>query len=426
MLVAGSAWLSRLLTAAIGLVSIRILIQELGTEQYAVYAVLGGLQGWYLLTDLGIGTSLQNHISEQRALNRHYEEYISLAGLIAILLMAASILLLYVISPFFAPALLGGVTFLNDAGKSSHFFIVGLISIATCFGGITYRIWYAEQKGYWANIVPAFASIVSLMAIVAVAKSSLHHKLYWNLVAAFGPAGALPIVLFIGRTAGNMLRIRNFNLKLLLPLMKRGLKFWLVGIMAAGVLQVDYLIMARLLNAHEIVVYNLTAKIFGLVYFIYTAVLNAVWPVCAEAITRNAWNEVNRLIVRYILLGGTIIIVSTAVFGIFGQQIISVLSPKEAVVIPISFILLFGIYQIIRSYTDTYGMVLQSMSYIRPFLVFTPFQVLINVTAQYILVKKYGPYGVIGGLIMSFLMTATWVIPVCFYRKMKDKVGLTT
>lgn len=422
MLVAASAWLSRLVTAAVGLLSIRVLIQGLGTDQYAVYAVLGGLQGWYLLADLGIGTSLQNHISERRAMERPYEDFIAIAGVIAIILMVLSIVLLYFASPFLAPLVMKGASYLSEAEKAQHFFVVGLISVATCIGGISYRIWYAEQKGYLANIIPSVASLLSFAAVVAVSQSSLAHKLYWSLIAAFGPAGALPAAIFLKRIAGNVLQVRSVKLDILWPLVKRGLKFWLVAIMAAGVLQVDYLIMSRFLTANEIVVYNLTAKMFALVYFVYTAILSAVWPVCAEAIAQNAWQQVTRLLSRYIIIGTVIIVAFTLILYFYLQPIVNILSPKEIVTVPVQFVIFFGLYQLVRVFTDTYGMALQSMSYIRPFLIYMPIQVLINVFLQWVLVAKYGVYGVIAGLSLSFLLTATWVIPFSFYKKRNDKL----
>ncbi len=47
------------------------------------------------------------------------------------------------------------------------------------------------------------------------------------------------------------------------------------------VLQTDYIVMSQL-SAADIIKYTVTMKIFGLMFFIYTAVLQALWPVCAE------------------------------------------------------------------------------------------------------------------------------------------------
>lgn len=420
LLVAASAWVSRLVTAAVGLFSIRILIQGLGTEQYALYAVLGGLQGWYLLADLGVGTSLQNHISERRAGKHSYEDFIAMAGIIAIFLTLLSILFLFFASPFLAPLILKGFPFLNDAEKARHFFITGVISIATCFGGIVYRIWYAEQKGYLANVVPAVASLISFAAIVFVTRSSLEHKLYWSLVAAFGPAGMLPAVAFLLQFGGSLQRSSSVKREILWPLVKRGLKFWLSAIMAAGVLQMDYLVMARFLPANEIVVYNLTSKIFGLVYFIYTALLTAVWPVCAEAVARNDWHEVMGYVKQYIVMGVLLLSGSTLLLAFFMPELIHLLAPDKAVMVPVLFIVIMGCYNVIRIWSDTFAMVLQSMSYLRPFVVYIPVQAIITIVLQVSLAPRFGVAGIVYALIASFSLTAAWVLPWCVLRRKRE------
>src|SRR3954451_20467043 len=66
VVVTASAWISRIVSAAMQLIVVRILIQSLGIESYAVFALLYGLAGWYLLADFGLGFSLQNLISERR------------------------------------------------------------------------------------------------------------------------------------------------------------------------------------------------------------------------------------------------------------------------------------------------------------------------------------------------------------------------
>lgn len=422
LVVAATAWGSRVVTAVVGLFTIRILIQALGTELYAVYAVLGGLQGWYLLTDLGIGNSLQNHISERRAQGRAYGDFIITAGSIMVGLLFLSVALLYVISPFLAPLILKGFSFVSDEDKSSYFFITGVISILTCFGGIAYRIWYAEQKGYLANILPAAASFVSFGLVIAVANSSLPHKLYWCLIAVFGPSGVFPAVAFLKQFA-NHLRLRHeINPEILWPLVKRSLKFSATAILAAAVLQVDYLVMAQYLPPKEIVVYNLTSKIFALVYFIYTALLTAVWPVCAEAAARREWHVVMGYVKKYIVIGVLLLAGSTVFLAFFMPEVIGLLSPKKVVAVPVLFLIVMGVYNIIRIWSDTFAMVLQSMSYLRPFVIYIPVQAIITGFLQIYFAPRYGAIGIIYGLLGSFILTSVWILPMCVYRRRRVMV----
>jgi O-antigen/teichoic acid export membrane protein len=45
----------------------RTLLLYLGEERYAVYVIVYSLIGWFSLCDLGIGSAVQNFISECRA-----------------------------------------------------------------------------------------------------------------------------------------------------------------------------------------------------------------------------------------------------------------------------------------------------------------------------------------------------------------------
>lgn len=392
-------------------------MKSIGSEQYAVCAVLGGLQGWYLLSDLGIGVSLQNHISELRAKNESYQGFIAATGLLALLLFFIFAALLFVITPFVAPVILKKFEFLSQVQKSANFLVVGVLSILFSIGGISYKIWYAEQKGYLANLLPAVASVASLCWLILLSHSQATDKLFWSLVASFAPIAIIPILVLIRKTAAALTCEESIDPRIVRPLLKRALKFWGFGIMAAGVLQIDYIMMSQFLKASDIVVYTMCTKVFGLLFFVYNAVILAIWPVFAEAIATGNWDTVKRKTKLYILLGMGLMALSTAALVLFMPFVVSVLSPKERIEVPASLILVFGLYYMVRIWTDTYAMVLQSMSFLRPFWVFVPFQALLSVSLQWILIPIMGLHGVLFGLIGSFLLTVTWALPVVTYRQ---------
>lgn len=84
IIVAASAWGSRLVSIFIQFYSIKILLDLLGTEGYAVFTVIGSLVGWFLLADFGLGNSLQNQISYRRANHQEYQDLV-LSAVIAII-----------------------------------------------------------------------------------------------------------------------------------------------------------------------------------------------------------------------------------------------------------------------------------------------------------------------------------------------------
>ena len=402
---------------------IRILTQSLGTQQYAAYAIFGGLLGWFCLTDMGLGASLQNHISERRAKGESYDQFIAASAVLGFLSLLFFAMVLFASSGFLGSTVLRKFVFFSYDEKRSNFLIFGLMSIAAAIGGISYRIWFAEQKGYLANLFPAIASVASFIFVVAVSISNKAHSLFWMIIAGFGPSAVLPLVVLVIQVARKATPVK-LKMDIVQPLAKRGLKFWLTGLLASGVLQVDYLIMSQYLKPSEIVIYNLASKIFLLVYFIYASLLTAIWPNCAEAFSTNSWDAIFGYVRKCLLAGFILVVIGTLIFVMFKNKIIGVLSPKEVVNVPVSLILLLGCYYLLRVWCDTFAMILQSMSYLKPFVVYIPVQAALNITVQIVLTKKIGLTGVLFGLIISFVLTPVWILPFMVLRKRRQQMEM--
>jgi O-antigen/teichoic acid export membrane protein len=415
--------MSRVVTATTGIFMIRFLTQSLGTQQYAAYAIFGGLLGWYSLADMGLGSSLQNHISEKRAQGEQYDQLIASSAALGLLFFLFSIAVLLISSGMLGSVILRKFDIFSYDQKRSYFIVFGFMSIVASIGGISYRIWFAEQKGYLANFSPAIASFVSFLLVVAVSMSAKAHSLFWMLLAGFGPPAVLPMVAFVVQVARRTRATFTFDAAVVRPLLVRGLKFLLYGALAAGVLQVDYLVMSQFLQPKDVVVYNLSSKIFLLMFFVYSSLLTAIWPVCAEASAANDWQTLLMHVRKTIALGIILVVVCTGIFLLFKDQIIAVLSPKEIVDVPVSLIMLFGFYYLLRVWCDAFTMVMHSMSYIRPFVIYIPVQASLNILIQILITKEIGVRGILIGLIASYILTAVWITPWVVFRKRRQRTA---
>jgi O-antigen/teichoic acid export membrane protein len=418
ILLAGAAWTSRIVTAFALLASVRVLIDSIGLESYAVFTLLTGLTGWFALADMGIGVSVQNHISELRAKNQSYEDLIFVSGLLAVLLMFIMIILLYFISPIVSPTLLKNFHFLTEDEKIKLFFLTGTLSAGMGVGSIIYKIWYAEHTGYLSNIVPAIAAIVGLIGILLVRQAQVEDQLYLNLAVFIAPTAVFPLAALMLRQV-KLTNVKRWQEKRgqILPvgiykIIKSGFHFWLFAIMSAGVLQIDYIVMSQFLVAHDIAAYYISTKIFGLAFFVYTAILLALWPIFSESIAKRDWETVKQNIKKYIFLGVILMAACTILFIWLMPVGVRMLAPNSNIVIPLDFIILFGVYHIIRVWTDTFAVVLQSYGNLKSFWIYVPIQAVVSMLLQWILVPIYGVYGVILGLIASFISTVVWALPM--------------
>ncbi|CNE67096.1 LPS side chain defect: putative O-antigen transferase [Yersinia nurmii] len=394
----------------------------MGENGYAAFTLLAGLVAWGALADFGIGYSLQNFISEQRANKKQYNDYIlTSACLISIgILVLASIL--WPITKFLAPVYLQG--FDNNTIYDKHLllYITLCIFIFTSFGGVLYKILFAEQRGWIANVITALASLLGLILIVIFSKYSASSSIYLAIIMFFGPAALIPVTIFISRIIKTFRAeaTDDFDHDLVKIILKRSSGFLFFAFLATIVLQADYIVMSQKLVASDIIVYTVLIKIFGLILFVYSALLQALWPVCAEYRVQNKWSELNLIVNKYIMLGAIFIVICSVGFYLFKTQIIGLISKKINPNIDVTTIALFGVYFLLRIWTDTYAMLLQSMNYLRPLWYLVPVQAILSLSLQWTLASVYGMKGMLTGLILSFLFTVVIFLPVFYKRKIKE------
>lgn len=424
LLVAASAWSSRLIMAFVQFASIRVLINGLGIEQFAIFALLTALMGWYMLADMGIGLSLQNHISKRRALKQPYDGYITATLSIAVILLFLTIIALYFSSPYLAPTYLKQFVQLDDVAKTQLFFTTGALFIGAAIGGISYKIWYAEQKGYFANILPAAGSLIGYIGITFVNDSDLPNKLLYSLVVFLAPSAILPLVAVTFQCAKH---IRNgydkVNSTVFKTIIEQASNFWFLLLITSLSLQIDYLVISQFLKAEDIVVYNLSTRISWFILFLYVSALTALWPVFSEAIAQDDWALVKHLTKRYLGFGLAFAFTCSLLFVWLMPIAVRFLAPNETIIIPVMFILLLGVYQVLRVWTDTFTMILQSMSDMKPLWIVGPFQAILSITFQWYLAQSMGLYGIILGNILSFSLTSAWFLPRIVMRHYKNSTA---
>lgn len=415
-LVAGGGWIGRGIQVIAQLVAVRILIGSLGTTGYSVFAVLASLNGWLLLSDFSIGISLQNYISERRASESEADDIIltgALLSLGAASIMAVAMLLL---GPWLSDMLLGDFQSLSESNRTLAFYAMAFPGIGTALGGVVYRIWFARHRGYLSNLLPAAGTVIGTAGVWALQHIHAEPRIVLTTLFYYAPLAILPVVA-LAVTAARSARHHRFTPVLVKPLLSRAFRFWVSGLLAAAVLQVDYIIMVRVLTAHDIVIYSVATKLFLLIFFVYNALLLALWPVCSEAIARNDWHSVLATTRKYIAFGIGFTLVAGIGVAVTNHWIVRILAPGLDTPIPLMVIALLTVYIIIRVWTDTFAMVLQSMNDLTVMWLVAPVQSILSITLQTFGARWFGLPGVIGGLIGCFVLTAAWILPLrCWFH----------
>jgi O-antigen/teichoic acid export membrane protein len=410
-LIAGGGWLGRGIQVLAQLAAVRILMQDLGTAGYGVFAVLASINAWLLLGDLCLGISIQNHISERRAAEVDADDVILTGAALSLAVTGTLLLVLLALGPWLSSVLLGEFKFLTPSDRLFAFYALAFPAVGTALGGVAYKIWFAWHRGYLSNLVPAAGTVIGTLAIWLV-----HYGQGGSAVASatllyYAPLAILPMIA-LGAIVVRAGRKHRFRPDLVRPLMSRAFRFWVSGLLAAAVLQVDYIIMVYLLPVQDIVIYNIAQKLFLLVFFVYNALLFALWPVCAEAIARGDWPGVMAMVRKYIVFGMAFSLAAGIGIALFNPWIVPILAPGLDATIPLIVIGLLTFYTMMRVWTDTYAMILQSMNDLLLMWLVAPIQSVLSIGLQILFARWFGLPGVVMGLIGCFLLTAVWVLPL--------------
>lgn len=412
-LVAGGGWIGRGIQVGAQLLAVRILIEAIGTQGYGVFAVLASLSGWLILSDLCIGISVQNYISDRRAAEDDADDLILTGAVLAAAVTSIFGTLLLLLAPWLAKLLLGEFAFLTPTERALAFYAMVLPGVGTALGSVVYRVWFAQHRGYLSNLVPAAGTVLGtgMVWIIAQCSGAIAYPIALSVLVYYAPLALLPMAAL----ALVVLQIRKrhqFRRELVRPIMGRALRFWFSSLLATAILGVDYIVMVHILDVHDIVIYSVASKLFLLIFFVYNALLQALWPVCSEAIARNDWHSVKALARKYILIGMAFTLAAGIGVALTNHWIVRILAPGLDTPIPLILIGMLTLYTMMRVWNDMFGMILQSMNDLLLLWIVAPIQALLSVTLQTLGAHWFGLPGLVGGLIGCFLLTSVWVTPV--------------
>ena len=419
--VAISAWISRIGIAIVQIFTIRMLTSYLGEEKYAVYVILYSLLAWCNLSECGVGFSLQNYISESRAAQKDYSVYLKTAFQIIVILFITFLSIAFSFSSYLQNFLLSNYLHISEVKNVNIVLIIISIFIFLTFVNISIKILYAMQRGVIPNILQLVSYIISAILIICLNKYSSDNSFIILALLCFSvPQILVMLIPFIKIFKSSFKEIFVVDREIFKIFLIRAVKFGGFAVMAASVLQIEYIVMAKTLDANSIATYNIFGKLFLFIVFVYSSVLTAFWPVSNELFNTGQYLKLKKLLFKYSILGILFTIIGIALIYIFKDYILKILAPNLNINVSLLFFILFVIYYIMRVISDTYAMFLQSINFLKIFWIYTPIQAVISILAQYFLSLKYGINGIILGLILSFIITAVWICPYKSYKIFKN------
>jgi len=405
-------WIAKIFTVIFSLINTRMLLDIIGIEGFAVYTIIFSLLGWLSLLNFSIPSAVQNTISKFTIEKKDIKILLQTILFMIIVIILLSVPLLIILSKIVYQTLL--IDYQNLI-ETEYLFVMLFLLVVFGLSEIFNKILFSLHKGHLANIYPAIISVLSFVGLLFVENRNLS-DVNIVLIIFFVPYLFIFIVSYI--QAVGFIR-PNFDkniFKIVIKLMK---KFFLFAILAAFVLKVDYIIMSQVLEASDIAIYNLDMRVFNLILFMYGTILAALWPVSAEMFHKKEYNSILKNIRKNIFYGIAISMLLGVFIIYFKDNIFLLLSGKTHLTVSFSTVFLTLLYIIIRIWTDSFATILQSMNEINILIYIVPAQALISILGQYYLGQYYGLNGIILGLILSFLLTVVWLLPLKFHKLIK-------
>lgn len=411
---AAAGWVSRIISALAQLVGIRLLTGMLGVEGFGAFAVMTGLLGWFSLCDLGLGASLQNHISQQRVAGRSSIAAISTVVAVTLVAMVVFSILWVAIAPWAGPALLHRFPGVSARQATEAFAAFSVIATGTGLGLVAIKLCYAEHRGYIGHAMTAAAVLLGVGGLALLSLLHHDHDLTWALVVYQAPSWILPMGFLLGH-AWRRRHEPGFRLAINRPVLallwQHARVFLTFGVFAAAVLNVDYIIISQTIAGPDAAVYAVYAKIFTLAFFVFNSVIQAYWPVCSELVHRRRFDEIDALVRRCLIFGSIVVLGAGVVIYLLRGLIADLAAPGDSLVLPGYLIPLFVVYWLVRVWCDTYAMLVQSANETRILVRTVPAQAAVNLVLGYAGATTFGLSGLLIGMTASFALTVAWILP---------------
>lgn len=407
--------ISKLVTALSQIGSIYLINLYGGVESYALFGVLTGMIGWYLLADFGIGNAIQNKISALSARNENSNDLVFQAFLFIMVLSASYVIIMFALKDFVGNLILRNFD-INSSAKGDLFFSASISYVSITLASVYYKILFGESKGYLGNLIGGCGAIIGIASLYIMVNAGIPGLSLTLLLAVYLlPNYILPLIFFANRILRTTSALDSFRALKEINFTV-ALKFFALSFFAAAVVQVDVFFIAVLLNPQEIAEYLILGKFFTLIYFLYSAFLQSLWPHLATLNASANFGKIKQIIFKTVNWAFIIGFSLMLIIFVFRDYMVDILSSGQIISLPNNLVIAFMCLTFIRLWTDVYATFLQAVSELDTFLLSIMLQASINIPLMYILGDLYGAIGIVSAITFSYLLTVGWILPFVSYR----------
>lgn len=410
----------------VGVVTIPLAVNYLGAEGYGLYATITSVLAWLQITNLGIGSGLQNALTEAVALNDRERQVrlvssamFSLGGIV----LGAGIIFTIVfpwinwgrIFPVNSPEL---VRILPSA--VILIFLNLLLTTLLSFIGPIYAAFQRLDRYYGWNATAQAISLLSLLAAI---------KLDTGLNGVIiGLNGIVNLVLVVNAawvlSRSRLLpQWRYIDRWALRRIFGSGLAFFVIQVSMIFIFQIDRLLIAQYIGTEQVASYSVGYKIFSSLSMIVSLAITPLWPAYGEAKTIGDFGWIRKTHRRVSFISFGIYIPTAALVVIIGPRILALFMRTEGIPSTILLFFLFA-YFIIKTWGDIYAILINGLDQIAPQAISAVVQAVVTTYAMIVLARSIGIIGIPLGGILGYICSSAWFLPYLANRYFNRHPGI--
>lgn len=299
---------NKAINSIVGLLSIPMTLNYLGTERYSFMITLVTILSLVTYSDLGLGFGLQNRIPVLKQDIDKLKKAISSTFFFLCTVTLVASLIIWALYYFID----WRKTFSVSESITSNELTNSIIAFFVCLLGVipfsfVQRVQVGFQEGYVNEIWGSFGSIFSLIFLFI--SVFLKAEIPWIILSLYGTPTLFTILNFIYhfflKKSDLLPRISFLDKTILLSLIKDGLVFFSVSLMYTLATSYDNLLIAHFLGAEAVVLYSIGYRLCGLAstpLYIYSS---SVLPAFNDAIVNGDKEWARKMLkksIKYVLL----------------------------------------------------------------------------------------------------------------------------
>lgn len=289
----GAATLAaRGVTMLIGLATLPFTSHYLGKERFGLWLTLSSFIGWLSIADLGLSNSLINALSMADGSDDRIRARGAVASAFWMTAMVAAGLIL---TGLIALPLIDWPRVFKIASADAAREITPALSVILVFsalrlpGSIVGCIYQGYQEGYIYQLWNGLSGLLAAAGLITAIQFKA--GLPWLAAAFLGSMllsdllGAL--YLFGWRRVWLLPRLKFFRWQQSRWMLRQGGQFWVAGISAVLMLQMDLMIVSAIFGPGAVAGFGTTMRLFVLVGAVQTAFVAPLWAAYGEAAARR-------------------------------------------------------------------------------------------------------------------------------------------